>query len=105
MICCKRPRGSVYLERTFNASRYRGKRIHLSAQIQTEQVEEQARLILEGSPMKGDRVEHLFRGSQAWETYTLDLLVSEASPGLSFGLALNGRGKIRLRNVHLEMLP
>jgi hypothetical protein len=99
---------------TTKADAYRGKRIRLSAFIETEDIQGKPEDNWAGLWMRIDGPDGILAfdnmqdralwGSQAWKTHSVVLDVSDKATTVNFGVLLAGRGSLWIDDVRLEIV-
>jgi hypothetical protein len=98
------------LMQDFNAGKYAGKRVRLSATVKSEAVQDWAGLWMRVD--KGSQIAIAFdnmqnrpiRGTTDWKPYEVVLDVPEDATGIAFGILLSKTGAIWMSNVKFEMV-
>lgn len=100
--------GSVYQK--FNASRYKGKKVYLSANILTEFETDSSngRLFIHEYDKNGQtiNIEQMFDNpivKSNWDNYKIELDISNEASFISIGLVLTGKGAIYIDNVEFNI--
>lgn len=97
------------LMQTFDATKYRGKRVKLSAFVRCQNVSRWSGLWLRvdaGTQMVSfdNMQDRPICGDQDWQSYDIILNVPESSTGISFGILLAGPGQVWLDDVELTVV-
>jgi len=92
-----------------DAAPYRGKRVRLRAEIETEGLSRQAGLWMRVDgptrPLAFDNMDNRpITGSQQWAHYACVLDVPSAATHIAFGVRLGGRGRVYFGPVTLEVV-
>ncbi len=100
------PVGFADLRQAILADDYRGKRAHLSADIKTLDVEQQAGLylrVVDPGRMKtsAEREQVTFQGTHDWTRYEIQIEVPADGVFVLFGISLTGKGHVWITNVRL----
>jgi RNA polymerase sigma factor (sigma-70 family) len=103
------PMGFADLRQAILADDYRGKRAHLSAEIKTIGVEQQAGIYLRvvdpgRTRTNQEREQVTFKGIQDWTRGETEIEVPADGVFLLFGISLTGKGQIWMRDVRLESI-
>ncbi len=101
------PTGFADLRQAILADDYQDKRVRLSADIKTVDVEQQAGLylrIVDRAQTRAnlDRQVITFQKTQDWTRYETQIEVPPDSVFILFGISLTGKGQVRVTNVQLE---
>lgn len=104
------PEGFGTLMQTFEADAFRGKRLRMTAHVRTEDVTEWAGLWVrvDGAgatpqPLAFDNMDDRpISGTTAWAAHSVVLDVPTAAAAVSFGVLLNGPGRVLLDDVTFE---
>lgn len=94
----------------FKSDNYKGKRIKLSAFIQTEKVKHFAGLWMRVDNAAGDTVQfdnmsdRPIQGTLPWNMYSIVLDVPKESESISFGVLLTGQGKVWMDSFSFEIV-
>lgn len=94
----------------FKANKYRGKRIKLSAFIKTNNVQQFSGLWMRVESASEDILQfdnmsdRPIIGTNSWNQYSIVLDVPENSAIISFGILLNGKGKIWLDGLSFKVV-
>ncbi len=101
-------RGFVTLMQAFKGSEYLGKRLRLSANVKTQDIEKWAGLWMriDGSWKRRLSFDNMhrrpIRGTNDWQKYEVVLDVPQESVGIFFGILLAGAGHTWLSDVQFE---
>jgi hypothetical protein len=104
------PTGFGTLMQEFQGSEYRGKRLHLSAIIQSQGVEQQAGLWMRvdddaGNTLSFDNMQNRpITGTTNAKRYDIVLDVPTTSSGIYFGILLSGTGQVWLGDVQFDIV-
>jgi beta-lactamase regulating signal transducer with metallopeptidase domain len=100
------PRGDGALAQTCRADAYRGKRIRYSALVRTEGVEQDADFFLHlDAPDRVRTWNNLtIKGTTDWKRYEYVADVAPNNQGFIFGVVLEGKGKVWLKDVRFEVV-
>jgi hypothetical protein len=93
----------------FQAGKYAGKRLRLSAFIKSDEVQNHAGLWMrvdKGSqPLAFDNMDDRpIKGTTGWQKYEVVLDVPQDATGIVFGVLLDGTGSVWLNSVQLEVV-
>lgn len=93
----------------FEAAEYRGKRLRLSAYIQSEKVENWAGLWMRVDREKtatafDNMQDRPIKGTHDWTKYTVVLDVDSRATAIAFGILLAGKGAVWLDDVTFEVV-
>jgi hypothetical protein len=103
-----RPERGGTLIQTFNADRYRNKRMRFSALVKSEAVEEWAGLWMRidgkcGEVIGFDNMEkRKIKGTLDWQRYFVVLDVPQGSNLINFGISLHGKGDVWMADARFE---
>ena len=90
------------------ADLYRGKRLHMSAWLKTENVEQAAgmwlRLDMPHKTQAWNMTDAPVRGTTEWRQYAYVLDIPNDALGIAFGISLNGQGKIWADDFRFEIV-
>jgi hypothetical protein len=97
------------LMQNFNAGKYAGKRLRLSAFVKSENVQNWAGLWMrvdKGSQSVAfdNMQDRSIKGTSGWQQYEVVLDVSREATGIFFGVLLSGSGSVWLNNVKFEVV-
>lgn len=104
------PKGFGTLMQDFQGSEYRGKRLRLSAVIQSQGVEQWAGLWMRvddnaGNVLSFDNMQNRpITGNSDAKPYTIVLDVPTTSIGIYFGILLSGKGQVWLSDVQFDVV-
>jgi beta-lactamase regulating signal transducer with metallopeptidase domain len=103
-----RPTGDSVLVQACRADAFRGKRIRYSVLIRTEGVQKSAGFYLHlDAPDRvrtWNQLDRPILGTTAWKRYEYVADVAENNQGFIFGIGLEGKGKIWVRDVRFEVV-
>lgn len=95
----------------FKADKFLGKRVKLSCFIKSEEVDQFAGAWMRIDDQLGDTLQfdnmgnRPIKGTLDWNYYSIVLDVSERSKTISFGVLLQGRGKVWVNQFQFEEVP
>ena len=100
------PVGSAQLSQQIRADHYRGRTVVFRGELRAEDIAGRARLYLRvhsEQPARASHEQHsaTVAGSRGWATHEVSAPVPEGAVFVQFGITLNGRGRIELRNASL----
>src|SRR5579871_2190527 len=102
------PSGDASLSQICRADAYRGKRIRYSALVRTEGVETSGDLYLHLDAPDRVRTWNMLDkpilGTTDWKRYEYVVDVAKNNQGFIFGIALEGKGKIWVRDIRFEVV-
>ena len=103
------PMGFADLRQAILADDYRGKRVRLSANIKTTDVEQGGLYVRVVDPGRTktdeERQQTTFQGTHDWTRYETQIDVPIDSVFVLFGISLAGTGQLWFTNVRLESIP
>lgn len=97
--------GGAHLTRTVDASAYRGQRVRLTARIKTDRVQTGAGFWLTATGTAPVDQPMTVAGTTDWQPISVNLDVPMTAQQVSFGLTLQGRGRVFLSGVQIEVVP
>ncbi len=105
----KSPQGFGTLSQIFDAKKYHGHRLRLTAEIRSEEVVNQALMWLrvDGCNRKESLAfdnmnERPIKGTTDWQSYEIVLDVPKEATAIAFGVILRGSGKVFFDNFRFE---
>ncbi len=105
------PRGFGTLSQIFDAERYRGQRLRLSAEIRSEKIDDWAGMWLRIDGCSGEESlafdnmrDRAIQGTTPWQPYEIVLDVPYEATAIAFGVILSGPGQVFFDNFSFESL-